>query len=151
MATSQPNGDGTAVPHSRPPETATVRLTATQATHVAHRLLADVPELIRGGMNNPPTRNCIHEVRSMLDRKEAWLNELEQVDGEGMVTWTAPKPEVVAVAVDLLAMGLDDVVVTDILEDGGGALEHLASRTWLSMAETALAIRDQAAAQESVS
>lgn len=99
-------------------------------------------------MNPHPTRACIYGTRDLLDRREEWLDQLEQVDDEGMVTWTAPKPEVVAVAVDLLAMGLDDVVVTGILEDGGGALEHLTSRTWLSMAATALSIRDQVAAME---
>lgn len=140
---ANPTADGSAVVAH--PEMATVRLTAEQAGHVRGRILADVPELIRGGMNNPPTRNCIREVLSILSRKEAWLDTLEQVDGEGMVTWTAPKPEVVAAAVDLLAIGLDDVAVTDILEDGGDALEHLASRTWLSMAATAITIHDQLA------
>lgn len=131
--------------------TTTVTLTPKQAGHVASCILADLPGLISGSMVSPPTRNCINEVRATLDHRDKWLDQLERVGDDGMVTWTAPKPEIVGAAVDLLAKGMDNALTADILEDGSNALEHLASREWLSMAETAIAIRDQLARNGSVS
>ncbi len=121
----------------------TVSLTPKQAGHVAGTIREDVPNLVRGSMVNPATRSCMDDVRSTLDRCEEWLDQLDQVGDDGKVTWTAPKPEVAAAAVDLLAKGMDKVLTTDILERGDNALEHIASREWLSMAETAITIRDQ--------
>ena len=131
---------------------ATITLSAEQAGHVTGRILAELPVLVGGGINDPANpRDCINNVRATLDHCEASLSQLDRVDDDGIVSWTAFRPQIAAVAVDLLAIGLDDAVVTDILEHGADALEHSVSREWLSMAETALAIRDQLAAVEAVS
>jgi len=123
----------------------TVSLTPKQAGHVAGCICADVSNLVRGCMVNPATRSCMDDVRATLDRHEEWLDQLDQVGDDGRVTWTAPKPEVAAAVVDLLAKGMDKVLTTDILERGDNALEHIPGPRgeWLSMAETAITIRDQ--------
>lgn len=125
--------------------TVTVRLTERQAQLVKERVQVDLSEVIRNtvrGDGQLTSRADLNGLRATFDVREGWLDQLDRVV-DGAVTWTAPKAEIAAVAVDLVAKGMHASVVADILEAGEAALEEYPARLWLDMAEAAVAIRSQ--------